>query len=205
MIRLGKLTDYGLVLMTYIARNHDPSFHAACGLADSRLPLPTVTKLLKQLLQSGLLMSHRGIKGGYSLAKRAGGDLGGRDHCRASKGPWRSRNAAPKSPGFAISSRAAPSRAISKSSTRLVRGALEKVTLSDLVQPMHLTNIKDARGKWCRRSDFHPGEFNEFEYRRDSRSGAAGIQVGLRHRYRRGPGSQGPERRHHSPDLGQEE
>jgi hypothetical protein len=23
MIRLGKLTDYGLVLMTYIARNHD--------------------------------------------------------------------------------------------------------------------------------------------------------------------------------------
>jgi DNA-binding IscR family transcriptional regulator len=28
-----------------------------------------------------------------------------------------------------------------------VRGVLEKVTLSDLMQPMHLTTIKDARGR----------------------------------------------------------
>jgi len=29
----------------------------------------TVSKLLKRLLQSGLLASHRGIKGGYNLAR----------------------------------------------------------------------------------------------------------------------------------------
>src|ERR1700732_1722907 len=70
MIRLGKLTDYGLVLMTYIASNHDRSLHTARGLAvESRLPLSTVSKLLKELLQGGLVVSHRGIKGGYSLAK----------------------------------------------------------------------------------------------------------------------------------------
>jgi DNA-binding IscR family transcriptional regulator len=28
-----------------------------------------------------------------------------------------------------------------------VRGVLEKITLSDLVQPLHLTSIKDARGR----------------------------------------------------------
>ena len=28
-----------------------------------------------------------------------------------------------------------------------VRGVLEKITLSDLLHPMHLTNIKDARGR----------------------------------------------------------
>jgi DNA-binding IscR family transcriptional regulator len=28
-----------------------------------------------------------------------------------------------------------------------VRGVLEKITLSDLLHPMHLTHIKDARGR----------------------------------------------------------
>src|SRR5436309_15307489 len=71
MIRLGKLTDYGLVLMTHIAQNHDRLLHTARDLAvESRLPLPTVSKLLKEHLQGGLLVSHRGIKGGYSLARQ---------------------------------------------------------------------------------------------------------------------------------------
>src|SRR5947207_6740219 len=70
MIRLGKLTDYGLVLMTYMARNYDRSLHTARDLAvESRLALPTVSKLLKELVQGGLLVSHRGIKGGYNLAR----------------------------------------------------------------------------------------------------------------------------------------
>ena len=70
MIRLGKLTDYGLVLLTYMARTHAESLHTARELAaESRLPLPTVSKILKQLLQSGVLVSSRGMKGGYALAR----------------------------------------------------------------------------------------------------------------------------------------
>src|SRR5215471_17409204 len=70
MIRLAKLTDYGLVLMTIMARQSLAANHTARDLAaSSRLPLPTVSKVLKQLLQSGLLISHRGTKGGYGLAK----------------------------------------------------------------------------------------------------------------------------------------
>src|ERR1700758_737958 len=70
MIRLGKLTDYGLVLMTLIARHTHQSVHTARDLAmESRLPLPTVSKLLRELLQSGLLVSYRGIQGGYRLAR----------------------------------------------------------------------------------------------------------------------------------------
>ncbi len=36
-----------------------------------RLPLPTVSKILKLLAREGLLASHRGVKGGYSLAPPA--------------------------------------------------------------------------------------------------------------------------------------
>ncbi len=72
MIRFAKLTDYGLVLMTIMARDSVAAVHTARDLAAaSRLPLPTVSKVLKQLLQSGLLTSHRGLKGGYGLAKEA--------------------------------------------------------------------------------------------------------------------------------------
>jgi Rrf2 family protein len=70
VIRLGKLTDYGLLLMCQIARRPVSEWHTARGLAvDCRLPLPTVSKILKTLLQSGLLESQRGMKGGYILAR----------------------------------------------------------------------------------------------------------------------------------------
>ena len=72
MIRLGKLTDYGLVLMSYVAKGDEQALRTARDLAaQSKLPLPTVSKLLKVLLQSGFLVSHRGIKGGYTLARDA--------------------------------------------------------------------------------------------------------------------------------------
>ncbi len=70
MVRLGKLTDYGLVLMTCIARTQGVPLRTARDLArESKLPISTVSKLLKELLQSGLLISHRGTKGGYVLAR----------------------------------------------------------------------------------------------------------------------------------------
>src|SRR3569833_3336912 len=68
MLRVGKLTDYGTVVMTHLAR--DPQgLHSANEIAaELGLALPTVSKILKALVQDGLLVSHRGAKGGYSLA-----------------------------------------------------------------------------------------------------------------------------------------
>lgn len=66
MIRLNKLTDYGIVLMTYVARHPEGRIHNVPDLAkEAHLPLPTVSKILKILSKGGLLTSHRGVKGGY--------------------------------------------------------------------------------------------------------------------------------------------
>ena len=70
MLRITKQTDYGIVLMTHFASDKTRSVQNARDLARAAgLPLPTVSKILKGLARAGLLRSHRGVKGGYRLAR----------------------------------------------------------------------------------------------------------------------------------------
>lgn len=70
MIRLTRLTDYGIVLLTHVASQPAGSIHAARQLAsETHLPLPMVGKVLKALARRGIVVSHRGARGGYSLAR----------------------------------------------------------------------------------------------------------------------------------------
>jgi FeS assembly SUF system regulator len=147
VIRLAKLTDYGLVLMTIIAKGHGASVHTARDLAaQSHLPLPTVSKLLKQLLQSGLLVSHRGIKGGYSLIKEPA-EISLAEVVTAIEGPIALTECSTDVTGLCDLEQSCPIKRNQRVISQVVRGALEKVTLSDLIQPMHLTAIKGAQGK----------------------------------------------------------
>jgi FeS assembly SUF system regulator len=69
MIRITKLTDYGIVLLTHLAGQPERQFNAPDLAAEAQLPLPMVSKVLKLLVREGLLISHRGVKGGYSLGR----------------------------------------------------------------------------------------------------------------------------------------
>lgn len=72
MFRLNKLTDYGIVLMAHVARSDEDAPYTARSLSKgTRIPLPTVGKLLRQLHDAKMLVSHRGMKGGYNLARDA--------------------------------------------------------------------------------------------------------------------------------------
>jgi len=71
MIRITKQTDYGIVLLTHLANHPERSFNAPELAAEAHLPLPMVSKILKILARDGLLVSHRGVKGGYGLARDA--------------------------------------------------------------------------------------------------------------------------------------
>jgi len=69
MIRMTKQADYGFVLLTRLATAPERVANAPELAAETRLPAPMVAKILKILARAGLLRSHRGVKGGYSLAK----------------------------------------------------------------------------------------------------------------------------------------
>ena len=71
MFRLSKITDYGIVLLAHLAKDDSDAAHNAREVAaDVDLPLPVVAKVLKSLARRGILESHRGPKGGYSLSRR---------------------------------------------------------------------------------------------------------------------------------------
>lgn len=68
MIRMSKLTDYAIVLLAHLARG-GRTLTAQDLAARSKVPLPTVSKLCKELSKAGILLSHRGRRGGYGLAR----------------------------------------------------------------------------------------------------------------------------------------
>jgi FeS assembly SUF system regulator len=64
------LTDHAIVVLAHLARTAHVCVHPAKEIADAtRIPLPTVQKVLKQLSRESLLISTRGARGGYSLAR----------------------------------------------------------------------------------------------------------------------------------------
>jgi len=67
MIKLSNLADYAVVLMSNIAARPN-DVHTAVELnVDTKVPLPTVSKILGKMARAGLLKSNRGIGGGFSM------------------------------------------------------------------------------------------------------------------------------------------
>lgn len=67
MIKLSNLADYAVVLMSTIATRPDDIHTAASLNVDTKVPLPTVSKILGKMAKANLLISHRGVGGGFSL------------------------------------------------------------------------------------------------------------------------------------------
>lgn len=69
MIRVSKLTDYAMVILAFVGQEPTRRYQAREIADGTSLAQPTVSKLLKQLAKSGILISTRGAQGGYKLSK----------------------------------------------------------------------------------------------------------------------------------------
>lgn len=73
MLRLSKMTDYAVVVLTRLDDAEDGGVLTAPGLAASTgLGEPTVSKVLKTLSHAGLVEGRRGALGGYRLTRPLG-------------------------------------------------------------------------------------------------------------------------------------
>lgn len=71
MLRISRLTDYGTVILVYLAQQGEQRRSASEVAAGTRVALPTAQKLLKVLARAGLVTATRGSEGGYALARPA--------------------------------------------------------------------------------------------------------------------------------------
>lgn len=98
MIKLTNLADYAVVLMCHLAQEPQ-ELSSAVGLAEmSRVPVPTVSKILGALSRAGILRSQRGLKGGFFLARTAE-DISVADIVEAVDGPIALTNCIEDAPG----------------------------------------------------------------------------------------------------------
>ena len=70
MIRLSKRVEYGLIAIRHIATKPAGEIVTAKEIADTYgIPYELLSKVLQKLTKSGLISSHQGRRGGYTLAR----------------------------------------------------------------------------------------------------------------------------------------
>jgi|SRR5215218_5504710 len=144
MIRITKQTDYGIVLLTHVAAEPERQFNAPELAAETHLPLPMVSKILKLLTKEGLLDSHRGVKGGYSLSRQPE-SISMAEIITALEGPIAITECIEVA-GDCSHEALCPVRGNWRRINQAVRAALEGITLAELAQPKKQKLVTLGRG-----------------------------------------------------------
>lgn len=134
MLRMSKQADYGLVLMTHLATAGDRRFTAAELATETRIPPPMVSKVLKLLGREGLLTSHRGVKGGYSLDHDPE-EISVAAIIAALEGPIAFTECVEDAPGACIHEAVCQLRGNWQRINLTLRQALEGISLAELAEP----------------------------------------------------------------------
>ncbi len=135
MLRMTKQADYGIVLMTQMANDPLRRFTAPELSTLTRIPLPMVSKILKLLGREGLLDSHRGVNGGYSLVREPR-RITVADMISALEGPIAFTECVEEAPGYCSQEAVCQLRGNWQRINLALVQALESVSLEELTQPV---------------------------------------------------------------------
>ncbi len=134
MLRITKEADYGIMLLAFMAERPRGRVHSAKEAAAwTGLPLPMVSKILRALAREGLLASHRGAAGGYSLEQEPA-ETSVADVIRALEGPI-SLVQCGSEPGACDREDGCPTRVNWNRISREVERALTGISIADMVLP----------------------------------------------------------------------
>lgn len=134
MIRLTNLADYAVVVMAAAAREPAARLSAARVAELTAIPAPTVAKLMGTLARAGLLSAARGVAGGFTLARDPQA-ISVAAIVEAVDGPIALTNCQAGDESLCTMEGHCAVRGHWAPINRAVRGALQAVSLADLLQP----------------------------------------------------------------------
>ena len=150
MLKISRLTDYGLLATVYLARKSGQVVAAREIASFYHLPLPMITKVLKTLHAGGIVQSYSGSGGGYSFDGDPDSVTLGQI-IETLEGPWDLVECeSVDDAGHAVCSIrvACPSRRFMFGINRAIKGAFEQVTLSELTRgslPLAVIDKRELR------------------------------------------------------------
>jgi len=136
MLRLSKLTDYATVILSFMAKDKTQVRAAMELAAVTGVALPTVSKILKLLVNANVLISTRGAKGGYVLA-RMPEEISVATVISALEGPIALTECSISHQGCEQAS-GCDIRGNWSLINQIIHNALESVTLADLTRPVEV-------------------------------------------------------------------
>ncbi len=134
MLRLSKLTDYAVVVLTRLEEAEEGAVMTAPGLAAATgLAEPTVAKVLKILAHAGLVEGRRGATGGYRLTRPLAG-MPLTDVITAIDGPIALTACVDNAAGFCDAEATCPVRGRWDPVNDAIRRALSGISIADLAR-----------------------------------------------------------------------
>ena len=136
MLKITRQTDYAVMILTRFAQEPPARIHNARDLSvETEVPLPMASKILKLLAKQDLLVSQRGVKGGYRLARPAA-EVTIAEVIRAIEGPVAITECVEAAPGDCDKESWCPVRSNWQRINDAVEGALEGITLAQMARPL---------------------------------------------------------------------
>lgn len=143
MISITKHTDYAIVILAHFSKEPKARV-SAMGLAKNlKLPYPTVSKLLKILVKSGILESTQGSQGGYVLRKPSE-EISIASIVEAVEGPIAMTECSSGHTGQCRTETWCSIKPHWTLINQVIKKSLENLPLSALVNPVAYQNVPDA-------------------------------------------------------------
>ena len=118
-----------------MAEEPERRFNATELAQEAQLPQPMVSKTLKLLAREDLLVSHRGVNGGYALARRPE-EITVSEIIAALEGPVAITECIDDTPGECAQESVCPLRSNWQLINDAIRSALDGLRLSDMARPL---------------------------------------------------------------------
>ncbi|HVT45146.1 MAG TPA: Rrf2 family transcriptional regulator [Thermoanaerobaculia bacterium] len=136
MLKISRLTDYGLLAMAYLSQRPGEVTTSREIAGYYRLPVPMISKVMKVLHEGGLIVSQRGAGGGYSFEGDANAVTLGQ-LLDVLEGPWdlvECETLNEEGHAICVIRQACPSRSFMFGINRAIKASFDQITLAEMVR-----------------------------------------------------------------------